>query len=83
MKTFRVRVQVKFKEGILDPQAEAISQALQSLEFSGVIKVECEKAFLVHLNAENEKDAISQGRKMAQDLLANLVMENFEVEIVT
>jgi phosphoribosylformylglycinamidine synthase subunit PurS len=80
---FAVRVQVKFKEGILDPQSEAIRQALESLEFSNIQKVECEKSFVIHLKASDKNEAISQGRKMAQELLANLVMENFEVELVT
>ncbi len=81
MKSYRLRVHVKYKEGILDPQAEAITHALESLEFKGIEKLECEKSFLIQLKAESEADAISQGRKMAQDLLANLVMENFEVEL--
>jgi phosphoribosylformylglycinamidine synthase PurS subunit len=82
MSVFSLRVHVKFKEGILDPQAEAIQQALESLEFRGVKRVECEKSFLIQIEAADKNEAIGQARKMAQELLANLVMENFEVECV-
>lgn len=81
-KDYAVRVHIRLKEGILDPQAEAIKKALQQLEFSGVQKVDCEKSFLIRTQAESEGEAIESGRKMAQELLANLVMENFEVELV-
>ena len=81
MKRFELRIRVKLKEGILDPQAEAILKALHSLEYSQVKKIDCEKTFVVFLEAEDEASAIRLGREMAQNLLANLVMENFEVEL--
>lgn len=82
MKTFEVQVRIGFKEGLLDPQAEAILSALHKLNYSQVESLKCEKLFLLSLQAKSESQAVTLGREMANKLLANLVMENFEVEIV-
>ncbi len=82
MKTFQLKVRVRYKDGILDPQAEAIFTALQKLEFRTVERVECDKLFMISLKAEDEAHAISLGRDMAQKLLSSVVMENFEVEVL-
>lgn len=81
MKNFNIQVRVRFKEGILDPQAEVILKALQNLDFRSIQSVECEKIFQLRLEAENEGQAIEIGRQSAQKLLANLVMEDFDVEV--
>ena len=82
MKKFQIEIRVQFKEGILDPQAEAIQSALQKLQFNAVQSVRCDKVFLISLLAASESEAVDLGRKMANQLLANVVMENFEVEVV-
>ncbi len=82
MKIFKLQIRIQFKEGILDPQAEAILSALQKLKFKSVEEIRCDKVFLIKLQAETETEALDAGRKMARDLLANIVMENFEVEVV-
>lgn len=82
MKKFQVQIRVQFKDGILDPQAEAIQSALSKLQFKSVEDVRCDKVFLINLMAESETSALDLGRKMANHLLANVVMENFEVEII-
>lgn len=82
MKDFDVCVRIGLKEGILDPQAEAIQAALQRLEFSGVKDFKLRKEFVLKLEAESEAEALERGRAMASKLLANLVMENYEVELL-
>jgi phosphoribosylformylglycinamidine synthase PurS subunit len=82
MTKFRVQVRIRYKEGILDPQSQAIESALQKLQFKTVEQVECDKIFMITLKAENEGAALQLGRQMANQLLANVVMENFEVEVV-
>ena len=83
MKHFEVRIRVKFKDGILDPQSEAILTGLKRLNFKSVEAVECDKLYVVKLLAEDESQAREQGKQMASQLLANVVMENFEVEVVS
>ena len=82
MMSFQLRIRVGFKEGILDPQAEAIVSSLRRLDFKTVDSLQAQKLFLITLSAESEAQAVSLGREMAQKLLANVVMENYEVEVV-
>ncbi len=83
MKSFSVQIRVRFKEGILDPQSEAITTALKRLEFSGVQNIRQEKVFVATVSAESESQAVQLGKDMANKLLANVVMENFSVEILS
>ena len=82
MTTFQLRIRVGFKDGILDPQAEAIVSSLKRLDFKSLESVQVQKLFLVSLSAESESQAVAMGREMAQKLLANVVMENYEVEVI-
>lgn len=82
MKKFKVKVRVRLKEGILDPQSEAILRALHSLEFKSVESVSLEKSFDLEISSETEGQALELARTAAQRLLANLVMEDFDVECV-
>lgn len=82
MKNIQVQIRVRFKNGILDPQSEAIQTALKRLDFKTVENVSCEKVFVISLLAESETHAVSLGREMANKVLANVVMENFDVEVV-
>ena len=69
----RVRVLVRPKEGILDPQGQAVEQALPALGFSGVRNVHIGR--LIELEVEDE----SQVPAMCEKLLANTLIEDFEV----
>ena len=78
----KVKVLIRPKKGILDPQGEAITGALESLGFSGISNVRQGK--LVELDLENAKSADEAkkiAREMCEKLLANTIMEEFEVEI--
>ena len=69
----RVRVLVRPKEGILDPQGQAVEQALPALGFSGVANVHVGR--LIELDVEDA----SQVPAMCEKLLANTLIEDFEV----
>ncbi len=69
----RVRVLVRPKEGILDPQGQAVEQALPALGFSGVANVHVGR--LIELDVEDP----SQVPAMCEKLLANTLIEDFEV----
>ena len=75
-------VNVKLKEGVLDPQGKAISHALGSLGFSGIEDVRIGKQIVLTLNESDEKKAKEDVKKMAEELLANTVIEDYEIEIV-
>jgi phosphoribosylformylglycinamidine synthase len=69
----RVRVLVRPKAGILDPQGQAVEQALPALGFSGVRDVHVGR--LIELEVDDE----SQVPAMCEKLLANTLIEDFEV----
>ncbi|MCP4581356.1 MAG: phosphoribosylformylglycinamidine synthase subunit PurS [candidate division Zixibacteria bacterium] len=81
MANFNIRIEVKFKSGVLDPQGETIKHALQNLDYPGIESVKTGKLFRVGLDAESAENALQTARELADKLLANTVIEDFEVEI--
>jgi phosphoribosylformylglycinamidine synthase len=72
----RARVLIRPKEGILDPQGQAVERALPALGFDGVSNVRVGR--LVELDVEDA----SQVRAMCERLLANPLIEDYEVLVV-
>ncbi|ATJ91455.1 phosphoribosylformylglycinamidine synthase subunit PurS [Acetobacter tropicalis] len=78
----KVRVTVMLKEGVLDPQGKAISHALQTLGFPGVTDVHVGKIIDLDVAGTDRAAVQKQAEDMARDLLANLVIEDFTVEVL-
>ncbi len=78
----KVRVDVMLKEGVLDPQGKAISHALGTLGFEGVTDVRVGKSMIIETTETNEAKAIESAKEMAEKLLANLVIEDFNVTVL-
>ncbi|MEO9599635.1 phosphoribosylformylglycinamidine synthase subunit PurS [Parasphingorhabdus sp.] len=74
----KVRIFVTLKNGVLDPQGKAIHHALESLDFSGVNDVRAGKLIELDVDPAVSKEEIE---KMCEKLLANTVIENYEIEI--
>ncbi len=78
----KARVFVTLKEGVLDPQGEAVKHSLGTLGFKGVNAVRQGKVIELDL-AETERDrAEASLRDMCERLLANTVIENYSVEMI-
>jgi phosphoribosylformylglycinamidine synthase len=77
----RVVVDVMPKPEILDPQGKAVLGALPRLGFSGVTEVRQGKRFELEVAGEVNEDVLDQVRQMAETLLSNPVIENFEVRV--
>jgi phosphoribosylformylglycinamidine synthase subunit PurS len=71
----KVRVLIRPKEGILDPQGQAVERALPALGFEGVESV--------HVGRLVELDVASSDRveEMCEQLLANPLVEDYEVQV--
>ena len=76
----KATVLVRPKAGILDPQGEAVENALEHLGFS-VSGARVGKLVDIEVDATNPDDARAQVEKMCEQLLANPLMESYEVEI--
>ena len=76
----KATVLVRPKQGILDPQGEAVETALEHLGFS-VSGARVGKVVDLEVEAADEAEARAQVEKMCEQLLANPLMEAYEVEI--
>jgi phosphoribosylformylglycinamidine synthase subunit PurS len=74
--TLKVRVLVRPKAGILDPQGEAVRSALPALGFEGVRTVHVGRLIEMELEGADEVDA------MCRRLLANPTIEEYEWEMI-
>jgi phosphoribosylformylglycinamidine synthase subunit PurS len=70
----RVRVLVRPKEGILDPQGIAVEQALPALGFEGVENVHVGRLIELDVPDPSQVDA------MCRKLLANPLIEDYEIQ---
>ena len=75
----KIKVIVTLKNGVLDPQGKAIQQSLNGMGFSSVNEVRQGKFFEVDVNEKDEAKAKIKVEDMCKKLLANLVIENFEI----
>lgn len=78
----KARVTVTLKNGVLDPQGKAIEGALDALGFNGVESVRQGKVFDLELATADKTQAEADIKAMCEKLLANTVIENYQVEIV-
>ncbi|MGB3408840.1 MAG: phosphoribosylformylglycinamidine synthase subunit PurS [Jannaschia sp.] len=74
----KARVTVMLKDGVLDPQGEAVRHALGALGFSGVEGVRQGKLIELDLAPGTTEDQV---RAMCEGLLANTVIESFRIEM--
>ncbi len=77
----KARVFVTLKPGVLDPQGQAIQHALGTLGFGGVGAVRQGKVIDLELDETDPEAAKKTASAMAEQLLANTVIENYSVEI--
>jgi phosphoribosylformylglycinamidine synthase subunit PurS len=77
----KARVTVTLKSGILDPQGKAIEGALSSLGIDGVASVRQGKVFDIEIDAADKARVVDKVTEAAEKLLANMVIENYRVEI--
>ena len=77
----KARIHVMLKDGVLDPQGEAVRAALGTLGFGGVQQVRQGKVIDLVLATGDRAAAEAEVRAMCDKLLANTVIETYTVEI--
>lgn len=75
-------VNVSLKAGVLDSQGKAVHHALDSLHFTGVNDVRVGKQIVLKLDTIDKDQAQKDVEKMCEELLANTVIEDYEIELV-
>ncbi len=77
----KARVVVTLKNGVLDPQGKAIEGALKSLGVEGIASVRQGKVFDVELAGSDSAAARAQLTAACEKLLANTVIENYQIDV--
>jgi phosphoribosylformylglycinamidine synthase subunit PurS len=79
----KVEVRVYPRDGVLDPQGKAIEAALGRLGHASVRDVRAGKVFFLEVEGEDPKAVEREARSMAEELLANTVIEGFDVRVIS
>ena len=75
----KIKVIVTLKKGVLDPQGKAIQQTLNGMNFDKVSEVRQGKFFEIEVIENDESKAKSLVDDMCKKLLANLVIEDYQI----
>jgi len=78
---YKATVNVTLRKSILDPQGKAAHHALQNLGMKEIDSVRIGKFIEMDIDAENKEEAHKVAETACSKLLANEVMEDFEIEI--
>ena len=79
--SYAARVSVTLKPGIADPQGQTIERALPALGYEGVSDVRVGKVIELQVDAGDESEAKRRVEEMCERLLANPVIEAYEVTV--
>jgi len=77
----KARIKIMLKSGVLDPQGAAIKQALNNIGFESVTGVRQGKVIELEVDGSNKNEIRSEIENMCNKMLANTVIENFEIEV--
>jgi len=80
-KIMKAHVHITLKKGVLDPQGKAIENALKTLGFDQVKNVRQGKFIEIELDEQDPTKAEKQVAEMSDKLLANTVIENYQIDI--
>jgi phosphoribosylformylglycinamidine synthase len=75
------KIHITLKKDVLDPQGKVIANSLSDLGFEGIQSVRQGKYIEIILDGDNKDAAASKLNQICEKLLANLVIEDYSVEI--
>ncbi len=80
---YNVQIKVMLLKDLLDPQGKAVQAGLKNLGLNGVNDVRIGKHITLQVNANSEEEAKALADDASKKLLANPVMEFYEIEMVS
>ena len=78
----KVIVNISLKEGVLDPEGQAIKSSLSNLGFENLNDVRTGKQIILNFVNLEENEAVLEAKKMCEDLLVNSVIEKYKINIL-
>ena len=80
--TYNIQIKVMLLKDLLDPQGKAVQAGLKNLGLNGVNDVRIGKHITLQVNANSEEEAKQLADDASKKLLANPVMEFYEIEMI-
>ena len=80
--TYNVQIKVMLLKDLLDPQGKAVQAGLKNLGLNGVNDVRIGKHITLQIDANSEEEAKQLADDASKKLLANPVMEFYEIELI-
>jgi phosphoribosylformylglycinamidine synthase len=81
MNKYNAQIKITLRKGILDVQGKTVEKALHSTEFDMIDKVRIGKFIELEINAEDKAKALEITREACNKLIANPIIEDFEILI--
>ena len=78
----KVIVNISLKEGVLDPEGQAIDNTLKNLGFNNFSNIRTGKQIILNIDKVNDNEVLKEADKMCQELLVNTVIENYHINII-
>ena len=78
----KVIINISLKEGVLDPEGQAIKASLSNLGFENLNDVRTGKQIILNFVNLEENEAVLEAKKMCEDLLVNTVIEKYKINIL-
>lgn len=81
MQTFRASITIMLRKAILDVQGKTVEHSLHSIGFENLTDVHIGKHVMLHVQADSRDAAMAQVDEACKKLIANPVMEDYEIEL--
>jgi len=78
----KLSITVTLKKDVLDPQGKVVRNTLQNLGISKLISLRQGKYFEIEIDEKDEKVARKKVDEMCKILLVNLIIENYEIQVI-
>jgi len=78
----RAKISVGLKKGVADPEGANVRKTLQLLNYQNVKEVQTAKEYIIELDMKDEKKAKEKLERMAQKILANPVINTYEISFL-
>lgn len=77
---FKIEIEVKTKDGVLNPESKTIYQALNNHGYA-IESLVMNRKFYIVLDSNSSEEALITARKMSEELLANTIIQDFDITI--
>lgn len=78
---YLAKIIVKFKKNVKNPEAQTLETLVSRLQIENISSINCAKFYEIKIDAKNLEDAQKIAEKLAQNILSNPIIEEFEVQI--